>query len=595
MLGYAELDGDAPLFASTRRRKLLWPAVALALGIVGCVFVWAGQAWNAASAIPSEVGEAPDAAADASATTSPAAADLMRQQRFVGLTKAPTGTSIATGPAAAKRVQQRLGGLTEAIEISFAVDMIRESAVKIIGSLSPEHLKQVYYPDADAQTRQWQICTIVQQCLVPDFGLAMGNLSAHTREHVYELLALSLSGESYKLTLVQTMSNLLLGEMQNWAINCPGTCHKLIDESGLLPKKILIDNPHVSEPTDLSFADCKKAAAAGATAGKVMHLWNCNEQPRMVHHANMDTATGRYFLGNVFAEPTIHARNNFFDFFSIYGSLKPGEPFGFRYSGHHFDLSFRFGADGAVSDLPVFLGHNPLMVPRQSPPLSANHEDYLNWHNMAGVGQFPDIVFVILEAAKALRPESFVSLQLWDSTPSSGGLTLKDGKSMSDVNHLDLSSIDEAEFEAVWALIEYTLEFARGDRPKDDVKADFRSGGLMSWTTTGEGHLEEGLEHTQLPLTVADLVATRSFFYVRAETPTLLFFVMVNQLFTLVDDKEPSNHLHSILIPKSFLAHPNGYGPGVTCSLPGVDCTSGTALPAADAIAKWQLTPAVPK
>ena len=29
--------------------------------------------------------------------------------------------------------------------------------------------------------------------------------------------------------------------------------------------------------------------------------------------------------------------------------LKPGEPFGFRYSGHHFDLSFRFGADGAVS------------------------------------------------------------------------------------------------------------------------------------------------------------------------------------------------------------------------------------------------------
>ena len=70
MLGYAELDGDAPLFASTRRRKLLWPAVALALGIVGCAFVLAGQAWDAASAIPSEVGEAPDAATDAPAATS---------------------------------------------------------------------------------------------------------------------------------------------------------------------------------------------------------------------------------------------------------------------------------------------------------------------------------------------------------------------------------------------------------------------------------------------------------------------------------------------------------------------------------------------
>ena len=70
---------------------------------------------------------------------------------------------------------------------------------------------------------------------------------------------------------------------------------------------------------------------------------------------------------------------------------------------------------------------------------------------------------------------------------------------------------------------------------------------------------------------------------------------MVNQLFTLVDDVEPSNHLHSLLIPKSFLAHPNGYGPGVTCSLPGVDCATGVALPAADAAAKWRLTPATPE
>ena len=61
---------------------------------------------------------------------------------------------------------------------------------------------------------------------------------------------------------------------------------------------------------------------------------------------------------------------------SVYGSLEDGEPFGFRFSGHHFDLSFQFDADGRVTDLPVFLGHNPLLVPRDSPPLTPGHADH---------------------------------------------------------------------------------------------------------------------------------------------------------------------------------------------------------------------------
>ena len=154
---------------------------------------------------------------------------------------------------------------------------------------------------------------------------------------------------------------------------------------------------------------------------------------------------------------------------------------------------------------------------------------------------------------------------------------------------MDLATASPSDFEAVWNLIEYTLEFARGSRSNADVKAQFRATGKMCWTSTGESH---GLG-SRLPFRVADLVATRTFFYVRAETDDLLFFVMVNQLFTLVNDVEPSNHLHSILIPKSYLTHPNGYGPGVTCSLPGVDCSSGAPAPAANAAAQWQLAPPV--
>jgi len=471
---------------------------------------------------------------------------------------------------------------------------VRGAAYEVVKSITADpvngkaHLAKVYYSDAALQLSQWQICTIVQQCLVPDFGLAIGNLTSKTRAKIFDMLALALSGESYKLVLVQSMSNLLLGEMQNWAINCPGSCHELLDEDGLLPHGLLDEkNPINTGKTDMTFAECKKAAADGAKAGLVKHLWVCNDEPRMVHHANVDTQSGRYYLGNVFAEPTIHARNNFFDFISIYGSLKPGEPWGFRYSGHHFDLSFRFDGKGKVYDLPVFLGHNPLMVPRQSPPVTT-HEDYINWHNMAGVGQFPDIVFAILKASKALTADAFVPLRLFDSTPENGGLMLKDGKDISDENHLDLSTADQDTFDAVFALIEYTLEFARGNRVTGAVKADFRKSGKMCWTSTGESH---GIG-AHLPVRVADLIATRSFFYVRAETDELLFFVMVNQLFTLVNDVEPSNHLHSILIPKSYLTHPNGWGPGVTCSLPGVDCSSGTPTAAKDAAEPWQLVPA---
>jgi len=271
----------------------------------------------------------------------------------------------------------------------------------------------------------------------------------------------------------------------------------------------------------------------------------------MIHHGNMDTDTGQYQLGNVFKEPSIHARNHNFDFVAVYGSLAPGEPFGFRYSGHHFDLSFQIDADGNIDDLPTFLGHNPLVVPAHTPPASTGHEDYLQWRNMAGVPQFPDAVDVVLEATSLLTESSYVPLNQWLSTPANGGLTLKDGKTLADVPHIDMATMDADAFETLWALIDYTLEFARGARPRPE-KAAFRAGGKMVWSTSVHPH-ETHVGH-HIPKTVAQLTSSRSFFYVRAETDDLLFFVMVNSLFTLMLEDEPSNHLHSILIPKSYLA-----------------------------------------
>ena len=164
--------------------------------------------------------------------------------------------------------------------------------------------------------------------------------------------------------------------------------------------------------------------------------------------------------------------------------------------------------------------------------------------------QFPDAVDVVIAAAKVLSKESYVPLNQWESTPATGGLTLRGGKGIADVDHLDLASVDDATFETIWALMDYTLEFSRGGKPRPE-RAAFRKSGKMVWTTVnhkGEDVMKD------VPDTVAQLVKSRCFFYVRCETDDLLFFVMVNSLFSLMLENEPSNHLHSIMIPKTYLA-----------------------------------------
>ena len=84
-----------------------------------------------------------------------------------------------------------------------------------------------------------------------------------------------------------------------------------------------------------------------------------------IFHADIDVDSGRYFMGNAFTQPHTHGRNSQYDYFAAYGDLEPnGGAFGLRFSGHHIDLNFQWDDDGElVNDLPVFLGHNPLIVP----------------------------------------------------------------------------------------------------------------------------------------------------------------------------------------------------------------------------------------
>jgi len=430
-------------------------------------------------------------------------------------------------------------------------DEVRKALHTFVSSLSSEESAKLYFSNASLQPEQWELCTIVQQCPVPKYGMAVGLLSPQKRTHIYNILALVLSDEAYKRILVQQLSNMLLGEMQTWAVSCAGRCAELVDADGLLPNHLLQAGKTISSSDDIDFTDSTKDECMASAYGGKHVLWVCDDEPRMTHHGNINTTNGRYYLGNVFDEPVIHARNNHFEYIEAYGTFEAGSPFGFRFSGHHFDLSFSFDGAGAVTDLPVFLGHNPLIVPRQSPPLDPDHEDYVNWRNMAGVPQFPDAVRVMLRASSFLGPGSHIPLNYFASTPSTGGLTLVGGKTMSDFGHLDLASASEEEFDALWDLIDYTLEFSRGVRSRDVERESFRRSGKACWSSGGQPGADL---NERMPRTQADLVRTRSFFYVQAETDDLLYFVLVNSLFSLMLESEPSNHWHSILIPKRYLA-----------------------------------------
>ena len=147
----------------------------------------------------------------------------------------------------------------------------------------------------------------------------------------------------------------------------------------------------------------------------------------------------------------------------------------------------------------------------------------------------------------------YVPLGEFLSTPATGGLTLSGGRQIGDVPHLELSKASDEVFNEIWDVIDYTLEFPRGARPRPE-KALFREQGKMLWTTVMTG--DDPLSH--LPRTHEDMSASRMFFYVRVETDDLLFFMLVNSLFSLMLETEPSNHLHSILIPKAYLQDVKG-------------------------------------
>jgi hypothetical protein len=148
-----------------------------------------------------------------------------------------------------------------------------------------------YHPNALEQVSDWHICTIVQQCLDPSFILSLGKMSPQSRGHVYNSVSRAMSHEKYLLLQLQQYSNLLLGEMQDWATTCEGTCRELINPDGWLEPVLQVGLKDQSELVpNTDYHDCGELRKTRQT------FWYCDEEPRMVQEANINVTTGKYGL-----------------------------------------------------------------------------------------------------------------------------------------------------------------------------------------------------------------------------------------------------------------------------------------------------------
>jgi hypothetical protein len=433
----------------------------------------------------------------------------------------------------------------------------RQALAAFVDTVDDSLKAHVYYPDAQLQESQWLICTIVQQCGLntepgePLYGLAIGNLSTHSKDNVFKTLSVALGESSYDHLVLQEVANLLLQEYQVWASSCPGKCMQ-VDKPEMLAK----DVEGATVIPGVSFEYCGQINANNT---EITTTWVCNERPVYLY-GNMNMTTAEYYLNNVFIENTIHQRSNFYDFFSVYGDLEGDGQFGFRYSGHHFDINLMWHDNGDVTDTPAFFGHNPIHVLNNVPTVLPEDEedkeessispvlpDTELWRYFAGASLFhyPSVLRKLFAVANILPQSAFVPLSSFDSTPQVGALTYRDGKTIGELPHLDLSGVSAEDFAIYMDLVEYTHLARKGLGVFNTGKYynAFRKTGRLVWTS---------ITSTSLPTEPADLVEG-PFFFVRIESDDWLYNAMMNQMFTVVTPYAPSNHLHSFLSPMSYV------------------------------------------
>ena len=83
----------------------------------------------------------------------------------------------------------------------------------------PSQYARAYHPNPEDQAKDYHLCTIVQQCLDPDFILAFGHMSAKSRGLAFNAASAAMSTESFLMLQLQEHSN-MVRTVTRTVINC---------------------------------------------------------------------------------------------------------------------------------------------------------------------------------------------------------------------------------------------------------------------------------------------------------------------------------------------------------------------------------------
>ena len=277
------------------------------------------------------------------------------------------------------------------------------------------------------------------------------------RTHFFGALALALSDESYKRILVQELSNLSSERCRRGRSRAPARAG-LKDADGLLPSHLLQGGAAGDHPRRVEggvLEDGVRAAQFGAQFAP-RNSAQFSDAPASATGTPAATCSGcATTRRGCSTTPTSTRRTAGTTSATSSTSRSSTRATTCTTTSPSTARSRRASRSASVHGPPLRpllhvrrrrRRHRPPRLPRPQPAGGAarvaadeGQRGLRQLEELGGDPQFPDAVRVMLRASSALQDESYVPLEKFESTPSTGGLTLLDGKTIGDFNHLDLA------------------------------------------------------------------------------------------------------------------------------------------------------------
>ena len=381
----------------------------------------------------------------------------------------------------------------------------KEYLSKLLNSVKKRKMPvDILEKNVNEQYKQWEICSLLEQCLLSsppsqknkNNGLPLIYLNNDEKFWLFRALYYFLPLEGFSFVLENISSSEILDEIQIYG---QGTTEGLMTEN---------DNLNVVGISTPVFGD--------------------DNDPNLI---------SGYVQGNITNQYSVHPRGLINKFIKVFGDLKSNH-WGFRYSGHHFDINFQIN-NNFIKFLPVFRGYNPIKVP-VGPPINQDHHQYQHatfsslWSQSSGIDRAPVVSIAIENLTKDnIHDKILLNTKFNTGVSSIDGFIgttnegLKDFLPKNKFNR-NIYTFDSHIKQDIWNLIKTTLDIVTNDY--NHIKNNILNNGQFGWVYNKE----------------------QVFTYFRIESDEYLFQASLNKEYTVTPSSSGALHYHSRFYDKHF-------------------------------------------